>query len=107
MDKEHIQHDEHLRDEGIKDDDDYEDKNNVDLADIFPNTDENPIEYVYTRDKTGRVVTVDCRLKVLPNVSQTKEVLKDTMKKGDEARPNTTNNTNPGGHHCVQQQDGK
>ena len=36
---------------------------NPDLEKILPNSDENPIEYVYTRDATGRVVNVDARYK--------------------------------------------
>jgi GTPase SAR1 family protein len=37
------------------------------LSSIFPNTDDNPVEYIYTRDASGRVVDVVCRLKVPPN----------------------------------------
>ena len=42
-------------------DDDYV----IDLADLLPNSDDNPIEYIYHQDATGRVIFVDCRLKVL------------------------------------------
>jgi hypothetical protein len=52
-----------------------DDASNIDLSDIFPNTDDNPIEYVYTRDKSGRVVTVDCRFKVPKHVPQDEELL--------------------------------
>ena len=34
-----------------------------DLEKILPNSDDNPIEYIYTRDATGRVVHVDSRCK--------------------------------------------
>jgi hypothetical protein len=34
-----------------------------DLEKILPNSDDNPIEYIYTRDATGRVVHVDSRYK--------------------------------------------
>ncbi|KAI2510366.1 hypothetical protein MHU86_4090 [Fragilaria crotonensis] len=40
----------------IEDDEDY---GKVDMAEVFPNTDDNPIEYIYTRDSTGRVISVD------------------------------------------------
>ncbi|KAI2502872.1 hypothetical protein MHU86_11619 [Fragilaria crotonensis] len=48
----------------IEDDEDY---GKVDMAEVFPNTDDNPIEYIYTRDSTGRVISVDFRLKVPRN----------------------------------------
>ena len=35
----------------------------IDLAQMFPNDDGNDIEYIYTRDKNGRVTSVECRLK--------------------------------------------
>ena len=38
------------------DDDDYV----IDLTDLFPNSEDNPIEYIYHRDSTGRVIAVDC-----------------------------------------------
>lgn len=37
------------------------------MAEVFPNTDDNPIEYIYARDSTGRVISVDFRLKVPRN----------------------------------------
>ena len=49
----------------IEDDEDYHGK--VDMAEVFPNTDDNPIEYIYTRDSTGRVISVDFCLKVPRN----------------------------------------
>jgi hypothetical protein len=33
----------------------------LDLEKALPNSDDNPIEYIYTRDATGRVVHVDSR----------------------------------------------
>ena len=48
--------------------DDTDDEDNVNvycLSTLFPNTDDNPIEYIYTRDTTGRgVVSFETRLKV-------------------------------------------
>ena len=37
----------------------------IDLADLLPNSDDNPIEYIYHEDASGRVIAVDCRLKEL------------------------------------------
>ncbi len=37
------------------------------LSSIFPNTDDDPVEYVYTRDTTGRVVSMETHLKVPRN----------------------------------------
>ena len=37
-----------------------------DLGKILPNSDDNPIEYIYTRYATGRVVHVDSRYKQRP-----------------------------------------
>ena len=34
-----------------------------DLEKILPNSDDNPIEYIYTRDATGKIVHVDSRYK--------------------------------------------
>ena len=52
----------------VKSDDDSDnvsdDDTKIDLADLFPNTDDNPVEYIYTKDATGRVVAVDSRFKV-------------------------------------------
>ena len=46
--------------------DSYCDKDGrIDLAQIFPKDDGNDIEYIYTRDKNGRVTSVECRLKKL------------------------------------------
>ena len=46
------------------DDDSFDNYGKVNLTTVFQNTDNNPIEYLYTRDSTGRVVSVECRLKV-------------------------------------------
>jgi hypothetical protein len=37
------------------------------MAEVFPNTDDNLIEYIYARDSTGRVISVDFHLKVPRN----------------------------------------
>ena len=44
-----------------------QDYGKVDMAEVFPNTDDNPIEYIYARDSTGRVISVDFHLKVPRN----------------------------------------
>ena len=38
------------------DEDFLDDDSNVDLMNVFQNTEDNPIEYIYTRDITGRVI---------------------------------------------------
>jgi ABC-type Zn2+ transport system substrate-binding protein/surface adhesin len=40
------------------------------LSKVLPNSDDNPVEYIYTRDSTGRVLSVEARLKV-PRAQQT------------------------------------
>jgi hypothetical protein len=40
------------------------------LSKVLPNSDDNPVECIYTRDSTGRVVHVESRLKV-PRAQQT------------------------------------
>ena len=52
----------HVHDEVEADDVDDE---VIDLLDLFPNSDDNPIEYIYHQDASGRVIAVDCRLKAL------------------------------------------
>ena len=52
----------HSKPHGGNDDDANEDHVNC-LSSIFPNTDDNPVEYVYTRDSSGRVVSIEARLK--------------------------------------------
>lgn len=44
------------------DDDSYD--NYIDLGALFENTSDSLIEYVHTRDSTGRVVAVECRRKI-------------------------------------------
>jgi hypothetical protein len=47
------------------DDDDAKNEDHVHcLSSILPNTGNNPVEYVYTRDSTGRVVSMEACLKV-------------------------------------------
>ena len=58
---------EETNNEGKPDDDSdriFDDDTKIDLVDIFPNTDDNPVEYIYTKDATGRVVAVDSTFKV-------------------------------------------
>jgi hypothetical protein len=43
----------------------YDNDGRIDLAQIFPKDDGNDVEYIYTRDKSGRVTSVECRLKKL------------------------------------------
>jgi hypothetical protein len=45
------------------DDDSYNDSY-IDLGALFENTSDSLIEYVHTRDSTGRVVAVECRRKI-------------------------------------------
>ena len=44
------------------DDDSYD--SYIDLGALFENTSDSLIEYVHTRDSTGRVVAVECRRKI-------------------------------------------
>ncbi len=44
-----------------------QDYGKIDMAEVFPNTDDNPIKYIYTRDSTRRVILVDFCLKVPRN----------------------------------------
>jgi hypothetical protein len=46
------------------DDDDIDDDDEqTNLEAMFPNTEDNNVEYIYTRNASGRVISVDCRLK--------------------------------------------
>lgn len=46
------------------DDDDFDDDDGqTDLQAMFPNTEDSNVEYIYTRNASGRVISVDCRLK--------------------------------------------
>ena len=47
----------------VEDDEFLHDDGTPDLEKMLPNSDNNPIEYIYTRDATGRVVHVDSRYK--------------------------------------------
>jgi hypothetical protein len=59
-------------------DDTYFDKEGrFDLSKIFPNSNDNTVMYEYTRDHTGRVVSVECHLKV-------------PQKQGQQSTTNTT-----------------
>ena len=49
--------------DNIDNDEDDDDDYVIDMTDLFPNSDDNPIEYIYHRDSTGRVIAVDCRPK--------------------------------------------
>ena len=51
-------------DEVYEDDTFFDDQGRFDLSKVLPNSDDNPVEYIYTRDSTGRVVHVESRLKV-------------------------------------------
>jgi hypothetical protein len=66
--EEHMNEDANDADEesnNIKNDNEaLDDCGKVDLALVFQNTDDNPTKYVYIRDSTGRVVLVDCHLKL-------------------------------------------
>ena len=60
----------HNKPHGGNDDDDDDDANEDHvhcLSSIFPNTDNNPVEYVCTRDSTGRAVSIEACLKVPQN----------------------------------------
>ena len=46
--------------DNIDNDEDDDDDYVIDMTDLFPNSDDNPIEYIYHRDSTGRVIAVDC-----------------------------------------------
>jgi hypothetical protein len=48
----------------------FDDQGKFDLSKVLPNRDDDPVEYIYTRDSTGRVVHVESRLKV-PRAQQT------------------------------------
>jgi hypothetical protein len=69
-----------------EDDDDMDDTAFVDedgrfdLSKALPNSDDNPFEYVYTRDHTGRVVSVVCSLKV------PKEQVQSTAGRNEDVR---------------------
>ena len=63
---------EHVHHNGVDDEDDvfmddsfFDEYGRFELSQALPNSDVNPVEYVYTRDhNTGRVVRVVCHLKV-------------------------------------------
>jgi hypothetical protein len=58
----------HNKPHGGNDTDDDANEDHVHcLSSIFPNTDNNPVENVYTRDSTGRVVSIEACLKVPQN----------------------------------------
>ena len=76
-DKNHDTHSSNFTEEAV---DDYVNC----LSSIFPNTDDNPVEYVYTRDATGRVVSMVTRLKV----TQNKVSVEVPFKKLEEATGN-------------------
>ena len=43
----------------------FDDDTKIDLVDIFPNTDDNPVEYIYTENaSTGKVIAVESRFMV-------------------------------------------
>jgi hypothetical protein len=54
-------------DSGIVESDDeddlYDSDGGIDLEKMYPNTEDNNVQYIYTRNATGRVISVDCRLK--------------------------------------------
>lgn len=62
----------HVPHNGVDDEDDddmddaafVDEDGRFDLSKALPNSNDNPFEYVYTRDHTGRVVSVVCSLKV-------------------------------------------
>jgi hypothetical protein len=43
--------------------DDDDDDGQTDLEAMFPNTEDSNVEYIYTRNSSGRVISVDCCLK--------------------------------------------
>ena len=56
--------DEDYKDYVDEDDEDFLDDNGkVDLTKMFPRSDDNPIDFIYTKDSTGRVISVECCLK--------------------------------------------
>jgi hypothetical protein len=60
------------------DDDDSNDEDadgGTDLEKMFPNVPGNDVEYVYSRNASGRVIAVDCRLKKGKKGTTTKGVL--------------------------------
>ena len=76
----------HVPHNGV-DDDDMDDTAFVDedgrfdLSKALPNSDDCPFEYVYTRDHTGRVMSVVCSLKVVP-----KEQVQSTEGRNEDVR---------------------
>ena len=64
----------HVPHNGVDDEDDddmddtafVDEDGRFDLSKALPNSDDCPFEYVYTRDHTGRVVSVVCSLKAVP-----------------------------------------
>jgi hypothetical protein len=58
----------HNKPHGGNDNDDDANEDHVhSLSSIFPNTDNNPVEYVNNRDSNGRVVPIEAGLKVPRN----------------------------------------
>ena len=50
--------------ESDDEDDLYDSDGGIDLEKMYPNTEDNNVQYIYTRNATGgRVISVDCRLK--------------------------------------------
>jgi len=77
------------------DDDDSNDEDadgGTDLEKMFPNVPGNDVEYVYTRNASGRVIAVDCRLKKGKKGATTKGVLRTSLQKqmSDEGRRDKT-----------------
>ncbi len=71
---------EHAHHNGVDDEDNvfmddsfFDEYGTFDLSQVLPNSGDNPVEYMYTRDHTGRVVSVVCHLKVAKEQVQTKE----------------------------------
>jgi hypothetical protein len=80
---------EYVHPNGVDDEDDvymadayFDDNGRFDLSQALPNSDDNPVEYVYTRDHTGRVVSVVCHLKV-PNKEQVQSTDESRNEDGD------------------------
>ena len=64
--------------------------NYIDLGALFENTSDSLIEYVHTRDSTGRVVAVECRRKIPKD-----NVVRQT---GQEDKESETEEENDSGH---------
>ena len=80
--------------DGGDDDDDADDDNVNCLSSIFPNTDDNPFQYVYTSELSDRVVSMETRLKPprnMVNLMETRDAesgcvinVESTIKKDDK-----------------------